>query len=102
MKMRTKDLIDVVVSDINKGVKKDELISHAIISKAVQNFFHEIGMALITQDRVEIRRFVSMIVKVRPPSVRRNPKTNQAIKISAKGNVYTRFSKELLQKINSK
>lgn len=67
----------------------------------VEESFGNLATALICGDRVELRRFGSMVVRKRAPKEVNNPRTGQLMEIPTKGFVYYRPSKWLLSILNS-
>ena len=66
----------------------------------VEGSFGNLATALICGDRVELRRFGSMVVRKRSAKEVNNPRTGQLMEIPTKGFVYYRPSKWLLSMLN--
>lgn len=51
---------------------------------SVQNILDNMAIAMVNDDRIEIRGFGSFSVIVRPPRTARNPKTGKKVDVAAK------------------
>jgi integration host factor subunit beta len=51
---------------------------------SVQNILDNMTIAMVNDDRIEIRGFGSFSVIVRPPRTARNPKTGKKVDVAAK------------------
>ncbi|CAL7959533.1 Integration host factor beta-subunit [Alphaproteobacteria bacterium] len=61
----------------------------------VDLFFAQIAAALVSGDRIELRGFCSMVVRVRAEKTLPNPKTKKKMDIPERGYLYFRPSKIL-------
>ena len=66
----------------------------------VTTIFDEITDALARGDRVELRGFGAFSTKERDPRTGRNPRTGEAVEVSAKSVPYFKPGKELRERIN--
>ncbi len=89
---------------------KSELIAHLAaanphlrlpdIELIVATIFGEITAALARGDRVELRGFGAFSTKSREPRTGRNPRTGEAVAVTAKAVPYFKPGKELRERIN--
>jgi integration host factor subunit beta len=70
------------------------------MERIVATIFEEITAALARGDRVELRGFGAFSVKERGSRTGRNPRTGEAVSVSAKYIPYFKTGKELREKIN--
>ncbi len=70
------------------------------MERIVTTIFEEITAALARGDRVELRGFGAFSVKERGSRTGRNPRTGEAVSVSAKYIPYFKTGKELREKIN--
>lgn len=90
---------------------KSELIAYLVeanphlyqrdVERIVRTIFDEITSALVRGDRVELRGFGAFSVKKRDPRIGRNPRTGEAVQVSAKRVPYFKTGKQLREKLNS-
>jgi integration host factor subunit beta len=71
------------------------------MERIVATIFEEITAALARGDRVELRGFGAFSVKERGSRTGRNPRTGEAVSVSAKHIPYFKTGKELREKINA-
>lgn len=69
--------------------------------EAIRVLFSEISNALIMGDKVELRGFGSLSLKIRNSKYARNPSTNEEIERPNHPTVYFRPSRAMLDKLNS-
>lgn len=89
---------------------KSELIAHLSganphlrlqdVELIVATIFTEITAALARGDRVELRGFGAFSTKTRDPRTGRNPRTGEAVSVTAKSVPYFKPGKELRERIN--
>ncbi len=70
------------------------------VERIVTTIFDEITMALANGDRVELRGFGAFSVKERGSRVGRNPRTGEAVNVTAKHIPYFKTGKQLREKLN--
>lgn len=70
------------------------------VEKAVDVFLDEIAEALAAGGRVELRGFGAFSVRTREARVGRNPRTGEAVSVSAKKVPFFKPGKELRLKVN--
>ena len=73
---------------------------HRDVERIVTTIFDEISAALARGDRVELRGFGAFSTKARDPRTGRNPRTGEAVEVSAKSVPYFKPGKELRERIN--
>lgn len=89
---------------------RSELIAHLAganphlrlpdVELIVATIFGEITAALARGDRVELRGFGAFSTKSREPRTGRNPRTGEAVAVTAKAVPYFKPGKELRERIN--
>ncbi len=70
------------------------------VERIVTTIFDEITTALANGDRVELRGFGAFSVKERDSRVGRNPRTGEAVNVTAKHIPYFKTGKQLREKLN--
>jgi len=71
------------------------------VERIVTAIFEEITGALANGDRVELRGFGAFSVKRRGARIGRNPRTGEAVHVSAKYIPYFKTGKQLRERINA-
>ena len=71
------------------------------VERIVTTIFDEITAALANGARVELRGFGAFSVKQRGARIGRNPRTGEAVQVSAKHIPYFKTGKQLRDKLNS-
>jgi integration host factor subunit beta len=74
---------------------------HRDVERIVTTIFDEITTALARGDRVELRGFGAFSVKERDSRMGRNPRTGEAVSVSAKYVPFFKTGKELREKLNT-
>ncbi len=74
---------------------------HRDVERIVTTIFDEITTALARGDRVELRGFGAFSVKERDARLGRNPRTGEAVNVSAKYVPFFKTGKELREKLNT-
>lgn len=74
---------------------------HRDVQRIVATVFEEITNALATGKRVELRGFGAFSVKNRGPRIGRNPRTGEAVEVSAKQIPYFKTGKKLRERLNA-
>ncbi|MCH9828562.1 MAG: integration host factor subunit beta [Pseudomonadota bacterium] len=87
---------------IDKLAIRQTHLMHKDVELAVKLILDEVSLALARQDRVEIRGFGSFSLHHRPARVGRNPKTGDAVTISAKFVPHFKPGKELRERVNQR
>lgn len=87
---------------IDKLAIRQTHLMHKDVELAVKLILDEVSLALARQDRVEIRGFGSFSLHHRPARVGRNPKTGDAVRISAKFVPHFKPGKELRERVNQR
>ena len=77
-------------------------LSHKDVELAVKLLLDKITDSLAGEDRIEIRGFGSFSLHHRPARVGRNPKTGDAVTISAKFVPHFKPGKELRERVNQR
>ncbi|MDH5489762.1 MAG: integration host factor subunit beta [Rhodospirillaceae bacterium] len=70
------------------------------VERIVTTIFEEITNALADGNRVELRGFGAFSVKERDSRVGRNPRTGEAVNVSAKYIPYFKTGKQLRERLN--
>ena len=74
---------------------------HRDVERIVGTVFEEITAALARKDRVELRGFGAFSVKERGSRLGRNPRTGEAVDVSAKYVPYFKTGKQLRERLNT-
>ncbi len=74
---------------------------HRDVERIVATIFEEVTAALARGDRVELRGFGAFSVKERSARTGRNPRTGEAVDVSAKYIPYFKTGKQLREKLNT-
>ena len=91
----------IVKSKLLKQLKKNwPNLTLSEINKFTEIILSEIKRALRRNERVEIRGFGTLGVKIQKSSIRRNPKTNQKVAVPEKKVIRWKQGKDFLKKIN--
>ena len=92
----------VVKSKLLKQLKKSyPNFNLKDLSKLVDIILNEIKRALRRGDSVELRGFGRFSVKTQKASIRRNPKTNEKVKVPEKKTVHFKMSKKWFKDLNN-
>lgn len=70
------------------------------IERIVNTVLDEITLALVEGDRVELRGFGTFSIRERQARTSRNPRTGEAVKVTAKRMPHFKMGKELKERIN--
>ena len=73
----------------------------ADVERIVATVFDEITDALARGDRVELRGFGAFTLKHRDPRTGRNPRTGEAVPVSAKSIPFFKAGKELRERVDA-
>ena len=71
------------------------------VERIVTTIFEEISAALARGDRVELRGFGAFSVKQRGSRVGSNPRTGEAVSVTAKHIPYFKTGKQLRERLNT-
>lgn len=74
---------------------------HRDVERIVSTVFDEVAAALARGDRVELRGFGAFSVKERGSRLGRNPRTGEAVDVSAKVVPYFKTGKQLRERLNT-
>lgn len=74
---------------------------HRDVERIVTTVFEEVTAALARGDRVELRGFGAFSVKERGARLGRNPRTGEAVDVSAKHVPYFKTGKQLRELLNT-
>ncbi len=92
----------IVKSKLLKQLKKNwPNLTLSELNKFTEIILSEIKRALRRNERVEIRRFGTLHVRIQKSSIRRNPKTNQKIAVPEKKVIRWKQSKDMFKMINN-
>ena len=92
-KMKKSDLKDNFKKKLNHLSNTDSIISFELILKSISE-------SLERGERLEIRGFGSLSIRLRKPIRGRNPQSGKAIELSERKIPYFRASKTLNQRLN--
>lgn len=73
---------------------------HRDVERIITTIFDEISEALAQGDRVELRGFGAFSVKERDARIGRNPRTGDAVQVSAKRIPFFKTGKQLRERLN--
>lgn len=71
------------------------------VELAVNCMINQISEALANGERIEIRGFGSLNIRIRPPRVGRNPKSGESVHLIAKTVTHFKPGKELRDRVNA-
>ncbi len=91
--MTKSELIEILANKNNHLNTKD-------LELAVKSLLEQMSQALASGERIEIRGFGSFSLHYRPPRIGRNPKTGDAVALSAKYVPHFKPGKELRERVN--
>ena len=91
----------VIRLDLYNAVYKKTGLSHAQSAKLVESVFKEITDCLERGESVNLSSFGSFIVRHKRPRMASNPKTGEAVPVSARRVLVFKPSKVLKQRINA-
>ena len=74
---------------------------HRDVERIITTIFEEISEALAQGHRVELRGFGAFSVKERDARVGRNPRTGDAVQVSAKRIPFFKTGKQLRERLNA-
>ena len=90
--MTKSELIEILAS-------KNSHLNYKDVELAVKSLLEQMSQALATGQRIEIRGFGSFSLHYRPPRIGRNPKTGDAVVLSAKHVPHFKPGKELRERV---
>ena len=90
--MTKAELVEIIASQTGVSKKDTGLIVNLILEN--------IGRALVSEDKVELRGFGSFKIKNRRARMARNPRTGASVMVSAKKVPYFKASNELKGRLN--
>ncbi len=85
---------------VQKLAEKNETLSVRDIEAVVDSFFEQIVARLAAGGRVELRGFGAFSTRARDARVGRNPRTGEAVEVSAKRVPYFKPGKEMRARLN--
>ncbi len=85
---------------IEKLSKKQAHLAQKDVELTVKCILDQMGQSLVIGGRIEIRGFGSFSLHYRPPRVGRNPKTGDAVALSAKYVPHFKPGKELRDRVD--
>ncbi len=91
--MTKTDLIDLLAQEQTQLDRRD-------VDLAVKVMLERMNASLVSGERIEIRGFGSFSLHFRPPRMGRNPKTGEAIAVSAKYVPRFKPGRELRDRVN--
>lgn len=90
--MTKAELVEMIAEDTGISKKDTGIIVNLILDN--------IGRALVSSDKVELRGFGSFKIKQRRSRLARNPRTGAAVDVPAKRVPYFKASNELKSRLN--
>ena len=91
----------IVKSKLLKQLRKNwPNLTLSELNKFTEIILSEIKRALRRNERVEIRGWGTLSVKIQKSSIRRNPKTNQKVAVPEKKVIRWKQSKDVFKRIN--
>lgn len=79
---------------------KQQHLAYRDVELAVKGLLEQMGTALATGERIEVRGFGSFSLHFRPPRMGRNPKTGAAVALPGKYVPHFKPGKELRERVN--
>ena len=81
--------------------KKSPNLHKNDVELAINCIINQISEALASSERIEIRGFGSLDIRIRPPRIGRNPKTGESVNLIAKTVTHFKPGKELRDRVNA-
>lgn len=75
-------------------------LSPDAVDQAARTMLEHLASSLASGRRIEIRDFGAFSLRHHPAQTRRNPRTGEAVTVSAKSSIYFRPGKGLLARVN--
>lgn len=91
--MTKSELIEVLA-------RKQTQLAYRDVELAVKTMLEHMAQTLASGERIEIRGFGSFSLHYRPPRLGRNPKTGEAVALSAKYVPHFKPGKELRERVD--
>ena len=91
--MTKSELIEVLA-------RKQTQLAYRDVELAVKTMLEHMAQTLASGERIEIRGFGSFSLHYRPPRMGRNPKTGEAVALSAKYVPHFKPGKELRERVD--
>ena len=91
--MTKSELIEVLA-------RKQTQLAYRDVELAVKTMLEHMAQTLASGERIEIRGFGSFSLHYRPPRTGRNPKTGEAVSLSAKYVPHFKPGKELRERVD--
>ena len=85
---------------IQRIAERNPHLYHRDVERIVSTIFDEIGGALASGDRVELRGFGAFSVRERGERIGRNPRTGDEVQVPGKLVPYFKTGKELRERLN--
>jgi len=86
--------------DLTEALGKEAGLSKTKATQIVDLVFDKMTQALARGDRVELRGFCSIFVKVYKGYTGRNPKTREAVQVLSKKRPFFKCGKELKERVD--
>jgi integration host factor subunit beta len=80
--------------------RKQKHLAYRDVELAVKGLLEQMGTALATGERIEVRGFGSFSLHFRPPRMGRNPKTGAAVALPGKYVPHFKPGKELRERVS--
>ena len=92
--MTKSELIEIIA-------KEQSHLAYRDVELAVKCMIEQMGQALASGERIEIRGFGSFSLHYRPPRMGRNPKTGESVALAAKYVPHFKPGKELRERVDN-
>ncbi|MFQ5994353.1 MAG: integration host factor subunit beta [Acidiferrobacterales bacterium] len=86
---------------IGQLAAKQPQLDYRDVELAVKELLAQMGAALASGERIEVRGFGSFSLHYRPPRIGRNPKTGASVAVSDKYVPHFKPGKELRERVNN-
>lgn len=85
---------------ISQLAAKQPQLDYRDVELAVKELLTQMGAALASGERIEVRGFGSFSLHYRPPRIGRNPKTGESVAVADKYVPHFKPGKELREQVN--
>lgn len=93
LRMTKSELIEIIA-------KRQSHLAYRDVELAVKCMIEQMGQALASGERIEIRGFGSFSLHYRPPRLGRNPKTGESVALAGKHVPHFKPGKELRERVD--
>lgn len=82
-------------------IDKDSTLDEGMARMLVDSFFDCLTESLAEHQRIELRGFGALSIRMREPRTARNPKTGEQVKLDETASIYFRPGKLLQEMVNA-